>query len=341
MPTPVSVIAWGKAGVRLLDQTRLPGEEVWIEIRTVEEMVEAIQQLRVRGAPLIGVAAAMGLAQAARDRAARGALSREWIETVARRLEDARPTAVDVKWALARVVRAAVTAYEKKGSGDVVLQALRRAAQAVWDDEVAMSRAIGEAGAALIPAGATVLTHCNTGALATGGLGTAHATISVAHDQGKLIDVVATETRPLRQGARLTAWELAKAGIPVRVIADSAAASLMAAGEIDLVVTGADRIAANGDAANKIGTYALAVLARAHAIPFYVAAPRSTFDRSLPSGDAIPIEQRSPEELETARGAGVSNPAFDVTPAELIEAIVTDRGVLSPPYGEAIAKLLA
>jgi methylthioribose-1-phosphate isomerase len=336
---PISVIDWTQDGVNILDQTRLPDEEVWVEVRTVEAMVEAIQSLRVRGAPLIGVAAAMGLAQTAGLRAAEGDLTREWVEAAAKELEHARPTAVDVKWTLTRMYDAAVSAYESKASGDAVAEALRDMAERIWQEEIDMCRAIGDAGAELVPSGATILTHCNTGALATGGLGTAAAVIFVAHERGLGVDVVATETRPLRQGARLTAWELAKAGVPTRVIVDSAAASLMAAGEIDLVITGADRIAANGDAANKIGTYALAVLAKAHGIPFYIAAPRSTFDHDLASGDEIPIEQRAATELPTAPGAEVYNPAFDVTPAELIEGIMTDRGVLRAPYGEAIRAL--
>ncbi len=335
MTAAPEVIGWTQAGaVRLLDQTRLPAEEVWLEIATVSEMVEAIQALRVRGAPLIGVAAAMGLAAAA---AGRDGTSRAWIEKVAAQLEAARPTAVDLSWALARMRQAAAAADD---SAEQLVPALKQEAQRIWDEERAMSEALGAAGAELIPAGATVLTHCNTGALATGGLGTALAAILVAHDQGKGIGVIATETRPLRQGARLTAWELARAGVPAQVIVDGAAASLMAAGEVDLVITGADRIAANGDAANKIGTYGLAVLARAHGIPFYIAAPRSTFDAELPSGDAIPIEQRDPAELAAAPGVDALNPAFDVTPAGLIGALITDRGVIYPPFAPGIRQIL-
>jgi len=329
------VIGWAPGGaVRLLDQTRLPAEEVWLEIDTVPEMVEAIQSLRVRGAPLIGVAAAMGLAAAT---VARGNASRVWVEQAAAELEAARPTAVDLSWAVARMRDAAAATGD---DSEQLARALREEAQRVWDDERAMSEALGAAGAELIPDGATVLTHCNTGALATGGLGTALAAVLVAHSQGKGISVIATETRPLRQGARLTAWELSRAGVPAQVIVDSAAGAMMAAGEVDLVITGADRIAANGDAANKIGTYGLAVLARAHDIPFYIAAPRSTFDATLQSGDAIPIEQRDPAEIAAAPGADALNPAFDVTPAGLIAALITDRGVIYPPLDAGIRRIL-
>jgi methylthioribose-1-phosphate isomerase len=235
--------------------------------------------------------------------------------------------------------RAVASAFSAGAPETRVAEVLREEAQRIWDEDAAMCRAIGEGGAELLDPGCTVLTHCNTGRLATGGIGTAFGIILVAHQQGKGIDVVACEARPLQQGSRLTAWELAQAGIPARVIVDSAAASVMAAGEVDLVIVGADRIAANGDSANKIGTYSLAVLARAHDIPFYVAAPRSTFDLSLESGDEIPIEERTSTEVPTASGVSVYNPAFDVTPGDLITAIVTDRGVIRPPYTDHIRKL--
>jgi methylthioribose-1-phosphate isomerase len=333
--TTVQPIAWSEAGIRILDQTRLPGEEVYVDLETIDAVAEAIASLRVRGAPLIGITAAMGLAAVARRRGDGGELTEAWIGKAADVLEGTRPTAVDLRWALDRMRRTAdgITA---RRSGVELARALHDEAQRIWDIEVGMCRSIGEHGAHLIEPGFTVLTHCNTGALATGALGTALAAVYVAHEEGKGIDVVATETRPLRQGARLTAWELGRAGIACRVIVDGAAAPLMAAGEIDLVITGADRIAANGDAANKIGTYALAMLARAHGIPFFVAAPRSTFDFELETGAAIPIEQRAAEELPTAAGVQVYNPAFDVTPAELISGIVTDAGVLRPPLAETI-----
>ncbi len=343
-------IGWTDAGtVRLLDQTRLPQDVCYVEIADIERMVEAIRALRVRGAPLIGIAAAMGLAAAAHQQAGTSApagagrgLTSEWLHSAVSRLTAARPTAVNLSWAVERMRRVGEAALGQGADDGALVARLRAEAQAIWDEDAAMCAAIGQAGAELVPAGATVLTHCNTGQLATGGIGTAFGVIHTAHRQGKGIDVIADETRPLRQGARLTAWELARAGIPARVIVDGAAGALMAAGEVDLVITGADRIAANGDAANKIGTYAVAVLARAHEIPFYVAAPWSTFDLSLASGEAIPIEQRAAEEIvDAAAGVRAYNPAFDVTPAELITGIVTDRGVLRPPYPAAIAAVVA
>ncbi len=339
MTVEFDVIGWaGDGAVRLLDQTLLPGEEKYLEIRAIDEMAEAIGTLRVRGAPLIGIAAAMGLAAAARAEAGQGSLTGAWVEEAADRLESVRPTAVNLAWALGRMRRAAVRAG---GDPAEIAGALAVEAQRIWDEDRAMCRAIGEAGAELIQPGSSIMTHCNAGALATGGIGTALAAIYVAHRRGVPLSVIATETRPLRQGARLTAWELSRSGVPARVIVDGAAGSVMARGGVDLVITGADRIAANGDVANKIGTYGLAVLARAHSIPFYVAAPLSTFDPDLPTGDDIPIEQRSADEVEVALGVDVLNPAFDVTPAELITALVTDRGVLRPPYEEAIRKVLA
>ncbi len=335
------VIDWlPGGGVRVLDQTRLPGEEAYIEVRTIDEMAAAIQQLKVRGAPLIGIAAAMGLAAAAAREADSGALTGAWVEAAAERLASERPTAVNLRWAVERVRARAADRFAGGGSPTAVAEDLREEAQRIWDEDVAMCRAIGEAGAPLIPPDSTVLTHCNAGMLATGGLGTALAAIYVAHEQGKRVRVVSGETRPLRQGARLTTWELARSGVPVHAVVDGATASLMAQGAIDLVITGADRIAANGDVANKIGTYGLAVLAEAHGIPFYVAAPRSTFDAALASGDLIPIEERPASELDAAPGAEVLNPAFDVTPADLINGIITDRGVLEPPYEGAIRELL-
>ena len=335
-------IAWSDREVRILDQTRLPHEEIYLNIATIDEMAEAIRMLRVRGAPLIGISAAMGLAAAAEREVENGDLTATWVYGAADVLEGTRPTAVNLRWALERMRR--VTA-EETASGKCareVSEALHAEAQRVWDIEAGMCRSIGEYGSQLIQPGFTILTHCNAGKLATGGLGTALAPIYVAfQEEEKGIDVIADETRPLRQGARLTAWELAEAGIPVRVIADGAAASLMAAGEIDMVITGADRIAANGDTANKIGTYAVALLANAHGIPFFIAAPRSTIDPALATGDLIPIEYRGPEELDVAEGAEVVNPAFDVTPAELISAIVTDGGVLQQPLQQSIERLLA
>ncbi len=336
---PIDVISWTQNdSVRFLDQTRLPDEEVYEEVSSIDGMIEAIHALRIRGAPLIGIGAAMGLATAA-ARVNGAALTMAWIDEAAGRLSGARPTAVNLMWALERMRSVAQGAFAQSAEAPAVVAELKAEAQSIWDEDAAMCRAIGETGAQLIPQGATVMTHCNAGALATGGIGTALGAIYVAHEQGKKISVVSCETRPLRQGARLTAWELAKAGVPVTSIADSAAAMVLASGKIDVVITGADRIAADGAVANKIGTYGLAVLANAHSVPFYVAAPRSTFDRSLPSGDAIPIEERSASEIDPAPGAQVYNPAFDVTPPRFVAGIVTDRGLVEPPYQNAISKV--
>lgn len=330
-------ISWTPDGrLRYLDQTRLPWEEVYCEAGTVDEVVEAIQALRVRGAPLIGIAAAMGFTAAAQQSPEQ--LTDAWMTQSLRRLAAARPTAVNLTWALGRM-RDAYERATRHGSGKQRLVAeLREEAQRIWDEDVAMCRAIGEAGLPLIEAGATVLTHCNAGALATGGMGTALAPVYVAHESGRPVAVISTETRPLRQGARITAWELARSGVPVTTIVDGAAAAVMAQGAVDLVITGADRIAVNGDVANKIGTYGLAVLARAHGIPFYVAAPCSTFDLSIATGEDIPIEQRGADEIDTAPGADTLNPAFDVTPADYVAALITDRGIIGPPYAITVPR---
>lgn len=334
------VIAWTPDGaVRYLDQTRLPREEVFREARSIDDTVEAIRTLRIRGAPLIGIGAAMGLVAAATLEARGGRLTSEWLDNAIARLTDARPTAVNLAWAMQRMRRVGVEALETTSDPARLVGVLRAEAQRIWDEDAAMCRAIGQVGNRLIPDGATVMTHCNAGALATGGIGTALAGIYVAHELGKRVRVLSCETRPLRQGARLTAWELSCAGVPVTSVVDSVAASLMRKGEVDLVVTGADRVAANGDVANKIGTYGLAVLAKAHAIPFYVAIPRSTIDLSCASGDDIPIEQRSADEVDAAPGADVYNPAFDVTPASYVHGIFTDRGLVEPPYEKTIRSI--
>jgi methylthioribose-1-phosphate isomerase len=339
-------IAWAESGaVRVLDQTALPDRVRYDEVSSADAMVDAIRALRVRGAPLIGIAAAMALAAEAERAAgaageARTGLTAAWLEGAAARLASARPTAVNLAWAVERMRRVGREALAHGAAAEQVARRLRDEAQAIWDEDAEMCRRIGVAGATLVPEGATVLTHCNTGKLATGGIGTAFGVILTAHGMGKGIDVVACETRPLGQGARLTSWELQREGIPCRVIVDSAAAWLMAQGDVDLVLTGADRIAANGDVANKIGTYALALLARAHGIPFFVAAPRTTFDPALASGDGIPIEERPAGEI-LGGGGSAYNPAFDVTPADLVTGIITDQGVLGPPYDSAITHLLA
>jgi methylthioribose-1-phosphate isomerase len=327
---PTLVVGWSPDGaLRVLDQRRLPAEVATLDLRTVEEVGDAIRTLAVRGAPAIGVAAAIGLA------AATPGASLAAVERAAAQLRATRPTAVNLGWALDRMLLVARSVADDTARG----AALRAEAERIREEDVAMCRAIGDHGSEFITDGMRVLTHCNAGALATAGIGTALAPVYVAHAKGRKVEVLADETRPLMQGARLTAWELARAGIPVTVLTDGMAASLMARREIDLVLVGADRIAANGDAANKIGTYALAVLAMHHGIPFVVAAPWSTVDPRTKDGAAIPIEQRDPAEVThlagirmAAEGARVQNPAFDVTPHTLITRIVTDRGVFAPPY---------
>jgi methylthioribose-1-phosphate isomerase len=293
----------------VLDQRALPGEERWIRCETPEQVADCIRTLAVRGAPAIGLAAAYGIALAD-DR-----------EAAAELLRSTRPTAVNLTWALDRC----------RDAADPLVTARR-----LHRDQHEADRHLAELGAELFGDGTRALTHCNTGALATGGYGTACGVIRAAWERGRLAEVWVDETRPLLQGARLTAWELRKAGIPHRVVADSAAGSLMAQGRVDRVVVGADRIAANGDVANKVGTYPLAVLADRHGVPFYVAAPVSTIDPATPDGSAIPIEERDPGEVLV--GGDAFNPAFDVTPAELVTAIVTEAGVLTPPYDESIAR---
>ncbi|HEX9690925.1 MAG TPA: S-methyl-5-thioribose-1-phosphate isomerase [Gemmatimonadales bacterium] len=339
MSIPFRPIDWSDRGITILDQTLLPGEERYVELASTPEVVDAIRRLCVRGAPLIGIAAAMGLAAEAVRAARDGALNPEYVRDVAARLGAARPTAVNLAWALARMLRIADVAFSRAMDARSVAHAMRVEAQRIWDEDAAMCRAIGTHSAELLPEPATVLTHCNAGALATGGIGTALAGIYVAHERGRAIEVLSTETRPLRQGARLTAWELGRAGIRVTTLADSAAGAALAAGSVDAVITGADRIARNGDVANKVGTYPLAVLAARHGVPFYVAAPTSTVDLAAADGSAIPIEERGASELDPAPTATVWNPAFDVTPAELVSALITDRGVWRAPLAASIATL--
>jgi methylthioribose-1-phosphate isomerase len=323
--------------VRIIDQTLLPGEYRIIEITTKEEMWEAIKNLRVRGAPAIGVAAAGALAvEVNRSRAAAGVLLEE-MEAAAAYLATSRPTAVNLFWALERM-KTAGRKNRDRPPGELK-KILLAEARAILAEDRAMGRSLGEAGAELIKAGDGVLTHCNAGSLATAGFGSALAPIYVAWERGKRFKVFADETRPLLQGARLTAWELQREGVDVTLICDSMAAWLMKKGKIDLVITGADRVAANGDGANKIGTYSVALAARAHNIPFYMAWPSSTLDLSLASGDEIPIEERGGEEITVIGGKRIApegvktrSPAFDVTPHELIAAHVTERGLVYPPY---------
>jgi methylthioribose-1-phosphate isomerase len=338
MPTCIpSPIAWTPSnGVRILDQTLLPGEEAYRDLETVDAVAEAIRMLRVRGAPLIGIAAAMGVAGAA-GRQGRGAAGQEALQRIkeaCKLLSATRPTAVNLQWALDRMRRRAQLAVD---AGELLGPALMAEANAIWEEDRAMCRRIGELGATLIPTGATVCTMCNAGALATGGIGTALAPVYTLHESGRSPHVVVPETRPLLQGSRLTAWELTQAGVDCTLIGDGMIASRLRLGDIACVIVGADRIAANGDVANKIGTYGLALAARAHGIPFYVAAPSSTLDPATADGSQIPIEQRDASEVASWQGtrtapAGVKvwNPAFDVTPAELIMAIITDKGIFPP-----------
>lgn len=329
MLLPPRSVNWAPAGnaLRIIDQRALPARLIERDLRTVEEICDAITTLAVRGAPAIGVAAAIGLAVIAKE------LSHEELVRAATAIRRTRPTAVNLGWAVDRMLaRAAAT----NGSRRDVSEALRREATAILEEDRDMCERIGEHGRALLPVNARVLTHCNAGALATAGIGTALAPVYRAAAEGGVARVYSCETRPLLQGSRLTAWELARAGIPVTTIADSMAASLMQRGEVDLCLVGADRIAANGDVANKIGTYALAVAARHHGIPFYVAAPTSTFDPHTATGDHIHIEERDASELGAAvEGVDAWNPAFDVTPAALVTAIISDRGVYYPPYPPA------
>jgi methylthioribose-1-phosphate isomerase len=335
---PITPIRWWSDRLVLLDQSRLPTEETERECTRWDEVADAIRTLVVRGAPAIGVAAAFGVVLAARaSRATSFDDVLSDLEPAIKGLAATRPTAVNLFWALDRMRRTALAAKGEPLDG--LRARLLDEAQRILDEDVAANRAMGDHGAALVPEQARILTHCNAGALATAGYGTALGVVRSAHRQGKVTLVWVDETRPVMQGSRLTAWECVREGIPHRLIADVAAASVMARGEVDLVVTGADRIAANGDTANKIGTYSLAVLARHHGLPFYVAAPFSTIDPSLPSGASIPIEERDGAEVRrlgdrpTAPEASpVFNPAFDVTPASLISAIVTERGVFRAPY---------
>jgi methylthioribose-1-phosphate isomerase len=335
---PIAPVRFTGGRLVLLDQTLLPGREVERDYTRWEDVAEAIRTLVVRGAPAIGVAAAFGVVLAARaSRATTTDALLTDIETAVKGLAATRPTAVNLFWALDRMRRVAESV--RTGSVDEARARLTAEAQSILSEDLAANRALGDHGAGLVPANARILTHCNAGALATAGYGTALGVVRSAHASGKLSMLWVDETRPVMQGSRLTAWECVREGIPHRLIADVVAASVMARGQVDLVVTGADRIAANGDTANKIGTYGLAVLAKHHGVPFYIAAPFSTIDPALASGAEIPIEERDGVEMrrvgpqQTAPDVSpVYNPAFDVTPAALIAAIITERGVFRPPY---------
>jgi len=339
-------IDWQDDAIVMIDQRKLPGAEIYVRCQTAREVARAIKAMVIRGAPAIGVAAAMGIALGASKSKATGTkkFAAEFQKTCDL-MAATRPTAINLFWAIERMKRCFAKAAGAGAAVDEIKVKLAAEARLIHDEDVESCRSIGRHGAALVPDGARILTHCNAGALATAGYGTALGIIRAAVEQGKTISVFADETRPFLQGARLTAWELVRDGIPTTVITDNMAGALMRKGEIDLVVLGADRIAANGDVANKVGTYSVAVLAREHGLPFYSAAPLSTIDLSTPDGDAIPIEERGAREVThigatrlAPAGAAVRNPAFDVTPARLITAIITERGVLHPPFSESLAE---
>jgi methylthioribose-1-phosphate isomerase len=333
----IPTVEWKDGAVRLLDQSRLPEQVEFLDCRDYQTVAEAIRGLRVRGAPAIGVTAAMGIALGAQSLSTHDPDDFEKsVLAICDHLAATRPTAVNLFWAIERMKRTL-----KGTRGLAVMERQRRLfeeSQVMHDEDITLNKTMGRHGAALVADGQTVLTHCNAGALATAGYGTALGVIRAAWEEGKKIQVLADETRPVLQGARLTAWELMQDRIPVTLIADNMAGALMRQGAIDLCIVGADRIAANGDVANKIGTYSVAVLAKAHGIPFYVAAPSSTIDLATPTGDQIPIEQRNPKEITTIHGGhpiaptgvDVLNPAFDVTPAAYVTAIITERGVFKP-----------
>ncbi|MFZ5449521.1 MAG: S-methyl-5-thioribose-1-phosphate isomerase [Thermodesulfobacteriota bacterium] len=339
---PYCSICWDVDRVKLLDQRRLPAEELYLEIKDYHEIIEAIRTLAIRGAPAIGVAAAMGAALGALDIESQDQSEfQERFAKICQEIAQARPTAVNLFWALDRVQRVAKAhAHESVAA---VKESLVNEAQTMLAEDETVNRHMAQAGQVLIKDGHRVLTHCNTGALATGAYGTALGVLRAAWEAGKRFSVWVDETRPLLQGARLTTWELGKLGIPYTLIPDGAAATLMHQGKVDLVILGADRIAANGDTANKIGTYSVAVLAHHHGIPFYVAAPLSTFDFSIPDGAHIPVEERAAEEVTHLWGQAVApagapalNLAFDVTPNELIAGIVTEKGIMLPPFSSSL-----
>ncbi|HEX7287576.1 MAG TPA: S-methyl-5-thioribose-1-phosphate isomerase [Candidatus Angelobacter sp.] len=341
----IKTLEWTLDGVRFIDQTRLPTEELYVTCRTYQEVADAIRTMIVRGAPAIGVAAAMGIALGIQKSSAHNVEGlRADLAVISEAMAATRPTAVNLFWGIRRMKEK----FESVASAPLesIRAALVTEAQQMLVEDIAANQAMGRHGATLMPASGSVLTHCNAGALATCGYGTALGVIRAAVEAGKRIHVFADETRPFLQGARLTAWELMKDGIPTTVIADNMAGATMKQGRIQAVVVGADRIAANGDVANKIGTYSVAILAKEHAIPFYVAAPWSTVDMSTATGEQIPIEQRSPREVThhggkqmAPDGVKVENPAFDVTPAKYVTAIVTERGVARAPYADSLQEL--
>ena len=339
-------IDWQGDVIVMVDQRKLPAQEVYVRCRSAQEVARAIRTMVIRGAPAIGVAAAMGIALGMRKSTAKG--TRQCaveLQKICDMMASTRPTAVNLFWAIDRMKRTFAEGAQAGESPDELANRLEREARAIHDEDVASCRAMGAFGAAVVPNGARVLTHCNAGALATAGYGSALGVVRAAVEQGKQIAVIADETRPFLQGARLTAWELVRDGINTTVITESMAGPLMRAGDIDLVVVGADRIAANGDTANKIGTYTVAVLAHEHKVPFYVAAPLSTIDLSTPDGDQIPIEERDQREIThlgsarlTPEGVKIRNPAFDVTPHRYIAGIITEKGIFKPPYTDSLKR---
>lgn len=343
----IKTLEWTPEGVRFIDQTKLPTEEIYVTCRNYQEVARAIRDMIVRGAPAIGVTAAMGIALGIQQSNAKDVASlRSDLERISETMAQTRPTAVNLFWAIRRMKDRFESFADR--SIDQIKAALVHEAQHMLLEDIAVNEAMGRNGAALMPASGGVLTHCNAGALATCGYGTALGVIRAAVEQGKNLHVFADETRPFLQGARLTTWELMKDGIPTTVIADNMAATMMKQGKVKAVIVGADRIAANGDVANKIGTYGVAVLAKEHGIPFYVAAPWSTIDLNTATGDQIPIEQRSPKEVThhggkqmAPDGVGVENPAFDVTPNKYVTAIITERGTARAPYSESLKELAA
>jgi methylthioribose-1-phosphate isomerase len=340
-------IEWKDDAVVMIDQRKLPASEVYVTCRTANEVAKAIKTMVIRGAPAIGVAAAMGIAVGmTRSRATGTKQFTTEFQKACDLMAGTRPTAVNLFWAIERMKKAFASAAHDGRSVDEIKRRLVSEARAIHDEDVQSCRTMGAHGAGLVPESARILTHCNAGALATAGYGTALGVIRAAAEQGKKVAVLADETRPFLQGARLTAWELVKDGIDTTVITDNMAAAMMRLGQVDLVVVGADRIAANGDVANKIGTYGVAVLAREHDIPFYVAAPLSTVDLNTPDGSRIPIEERNDREVThvgttrlTPDGAHIRNPAFDVTPAKYVTAIITERGIARAPFAESLPQL--
>jgi len=342
----IPTIKWEDNSIYLIDQRKLPNRKEWFVCRTVQDVMAAIREMAIRGAPAIGVAAGMGLALGAQsiDTENYGIFRKRFLE-MGEQMKSARPTAVNLKWAVERMIKIVEGMHDDQV--EEIKETIRKESQMILERDIEINREIGQRGLALVPNTATILTHCNAGALATGGYGTALGVIRAASEAGKDIHVFVDETRPLLQGMRLTAFELREDNIPATVIVDSAAGYLMRKKRIDLVITGADRIASNGDMANKIGSYQLAVLAKENKIPFYVAAPLSSFDLDLENGDLIPIEEREPEEvlsfaghLVGPEGVNAYNPAFDITPAQYISALITEKGVLTQPYRSGIKDLL-